>query len=85
MKAPKDILYASHAAIVWVGSIWQIIHVFSHQSATDITLIWVIALTYGEIAALPLSCGSKYKVWALCHKIGVVLLGILLVGVILYR
>ena len=80
----KDILYLFHASIIWLGGIFQIVYVFQHKSAQDITLFWVACLLIAELIALPRACDSKYKVWKLCHVIGAVLIGILLVGVWLY-
>lgn len=85
LETYKHKLYGMHAVIIWFGAIWQINHVFSHQSAQDITLLWVGALLASEIIALPLACSSKYKIWGTCHIVGVILCAILLVGVIIYR
>lgn len=85
LETYKHKLYGAHAIIVWCGAIWQNIYVYSHQSAEDITLFWVGALFASEIIALPLSRGSKHKVWGWCHIVGSILIGALLVGVLLYR
>ncbi len=85
LETYKHKLYAGHAIVVWVGAIWQIIHVFSYQSAQDITLLWVGALLASEIIALPLACSSKYKIWGTCHIVGAILCAVLLVGVIIYK
>lgn len=79
-----NVLYGGHAAIVWAGTSYQIYHVFSNQSAQDVTTFWIIAMLIGEIIALPRCLHSPYKVWKLCHQIGAILIGILLVGVIIY-
>lgn len=73
-----------HSGVVWGGGIWQIIHVFSHKSAQDLTLVWIGCLLASELAALPRAIDSPYWVWRLCHVVSSVLVGILLAGVILY-
>ena len=85
LETYKHKLYGAHAIIVWVGAIWQITHIFSHQSAQDITLLWVGALLASELIALPLACSSEHKIWGVCHIIGAILCAVLLAGVILYR
>ena len=85
LEAYKHKLYGAHAFIVWFGAIWQIVYVFSHQSAQDITLLWVGALFASELIALPLSCSSGYKIWRACHIVGAILSAILLIGVVIYR
>lgn len=79
-----DALYMIHALTIWGGSIWQICHVFSNKSAEDITLVWMICLFISELVALPRCLKSKYLVWKLCHCVASVLIGILLIGIILY-
>ena len=81
----EDILYLGHAGIIWLGGIFQIIHVFKYQSAQDITLFWVGCLLIAELIALPRACDSKYWVWSVCHIGGAILMALLLVGVWLYR
>lgn len=78
-------LYASHALIIWAGAVWQIVHVFSHRSAQDITIFWVSALLVSELVALPLACSSRFGIWALCHRVGAVLCAILLIGVLAFK
>lgn len=80
----KDWLYMLHALIVWGGGSWQILHVYSHRSAEDITLVWVTCLLLSELVALPRAFDSPFWVWKLCHVVSTILIGILLVGIVLY-
>lgn len=80
-----DALYVGHALIIWAGSINQIAHIFVHQSAQDITVLWIACLLASELLALPRALKSHYWVWGACHCVSSVLIAILLMGVILYR
>jgi len=84
-EALRNGLYLGHAIIIWSGAIWQIMHVFTYQSAQDITHFWVTCLLIAELLALPRALSSPYKVWKICHIGGVALLAILLVGVFKYN
>lgn len=77
-------LYIGHALIIWAGSINQIIHIFAHQSAQDITVLWIACLLGSELLALPRSLKSHYWVWGMCHAVSTILVATLLTGVILY-
>lgn len=80
----KNWLYMAHAFVIWIGVIYQIIYVYSHKSATDITVIWMVCLLLGELFALPRALDSPYWAWKLCHLVAFGLLAVLLSGVILY-
>jgi len=81
----KNLSYLiGHAGVVWIFSIWQIVHIYATKSSEDIVPFWVGALLFSHIFALPRSLTSGYKVWWVCHLVSMVLLTILLVGVILY-
>lgn len=79
-----NVLYGGHAGIVWSGTSYQIYHVFSNQSAQDVTIFWIIAMLIGEAIALPRACHSPYKVWRLCHWVALGLISVLLIGVVMY-
>ena len=77
-------LYAFHTAIVWAGSIWQIIHTFTTKSVEDIAVWWIIALLVAQIIAIPLSFCSHFGIWKICRVGSAILCAILLIGVLLY-
>ena len=83
-REASNFLYGFHAFIIWVGSIWQIHHIFTAQSAKDLTPFWIGCLLVAELAALPLACSSPYRLWKICHIVGACLVAVLLGGVILY-
>lgn len=78
-------LYLMHAAIIWLGSIRQIWHIYRHKRARDVMLFWVACILASEFLALPRAFTSGYWVWYTCHLVSLVLVIALMVGVILYR
>ena len=79
-----NFLYIGHSVVVWSGSTWQLVHIFSAKSAKDITLFWVACLLLSEFLALPRALKSHYWVWGLCHVVSTSLLFVLLLSVVLY-
>lgn len=77
-------LYWLHTWLAWGGASWQIAHIYSHQSAQDITLVWAVMLLLKQLVAIPESVKSGHLIWKWCHRVGAVLFAVLLVGVILW-
>ena len=80
----KTQFYLGHIVIAWGGILWQIVHIYGHKSAIDLTMVWVIALVLKEMFAVPLSTSSPYKVWGWHHSVSLFLVIVLLIGVIVY-
>ena len=80
-----DLLYILHSSVSWIGSAKQIHYIYTHKSAQDLTVFWVVCLLLSELLALPRALTSGYWAWWLCHIVSTGLMAALLVGAILYR
>ena len=72
-----DISYLAGTVIVQIGAVTQI-----HRTYAT---MWIILLLIGQVLHIPRCFSSGFWVWKGSHVASCILVGVLLIGVILYR
>ena len=80
-----DISYMAGTVIVQIGAVTQIHRTYATKSVEDIAIMWIILLLIGQVLHIPRCFSSGFWVWKGSHVASCILVGVLLIGVILYR